>query len=60
MKVSELSGAKKKEWDSFLSDYHTGKLSHHSRRFLYEAAKARMGLTFTFDRFTRYLKGPQR
>lgn len=56
MKVSELEGQKKKEWLEFLADFHQGKLSHHSRDFLYRHVKARLGLTFTRDRFARYLK----
>lgn len=56
MKVSELSGAKKKEWEDFLVDYREGRLKHHSRGFLYRHVCARLGLTFTRDRFARYLK----
>lgn len=56
MKVSQLKGAKRKEWDTFLANYREGRLSHHSRSFLYQHVKARLGLTFTRDRFARYLK----
>ena len=59
VKVSELTGPKKKEWEEFLADYHTGKLRHHSRGFLYRHVCARLGLTFTKDRFARYLKVQQ-
>lgn len=56
MKVSDLEGAQKDEWDQFLKDYHSGKLNHHSRKFLFRHVKARLGLTFSWDRFTRYLQ----
>jgi hypothetical protein len=57
MKVSDLTGKKREEWDGFLKDYHDGKLKHHSRKFLYQHVRARLGLTFSMDRFARYLKG---
>ena len=56
LRVSELKGQKKVEWEQFLKDFHAGKLRHHSRAFLYAHVKARLGLTFSRDRFSRYLK----
>lgn len=55
-RVSELKGQQKLEWEQFLRDFHAGKLRHHSRAFLFAHVKARLGLTFSRDRFSRYLK----